>query len=56
VLAHKGEITKSSGLENFQMSLPDLNNLGRDVLKNIYLAGLRIVLVMIILVGVSFAK
>jgi hypothetical protein len=55
MLAYKGEITKSSGLENFQMSLLDLNNLGREALKNIFLAGLRILLVMIILVGVSFA-
>jgi hypothetical protein len=54
VFAHKVEITKSSGFENFQMKLMsffDLNNHGREMIR---LAWLRILLAMIILVGVSF--
>ena len=74
---HKGEITKISGFENFQMklmrlldlnnqkllslldlsnqkllSLLDLNNHGTEMT---HLAGLRILMVMTILVGVSLA-
>ena len=51
--SHKGEITKSSGLENFQMtqmSFFDLNNHGKEMIR---LAGLRILLAMIILVLVG---
>jgi hypothetical protein len=53
LLPHKGGITKIFEFANFQMSFQDLKRPGREMLNNICLAGLRILSIMVIWVGVS---
>ena len=55
LLTHIGGITKGFGLANFQMSLGDSKKPGMEMLKNICLAGLRILLVIVICLGASLA-